>query len=387
MSEESAFPAQAVDIDRKPPTGFAVLNVHRHRDHEHRPAFGVSGVCGESTLPFTVTAAQLRPDAIRLGNLRKGGNWPSEIHRIIRTWSRRQDALRGWIDGLRARYGAGLRLVIWDDTDYDIPWELLWLEADAERSLPAGHLGALITVARWTTVREAGVRPMEHGAECSGPVVGYYDPAMRRDADVFQDFAHQHHDALHSLLGELTQQELRAGLVYLACHGQYGTELTDLRLDVASWEEMDELDMTALRSHATLVCLNACHSARSVHNVAQGEDALRGFAELFLRQGASGCIASSGQVGDDIAHAVIRRIVAEIAADPAKPVAQTLRDFRARATAALPTVIPWTSGAGGRPDEQGQHGVLAFLYSFMFLYFGSPLTTLRLTPRGHEEAS
>jgi hypothetical protein len=398
-SEPEALPAAAVDPDERPPDGFAVLRVHRKRDRYGQEAFGVSGECGELRLPFVMSRAPLRPPELSLAILhelrrdRGSGQedrrpWPSQLLRGIRDWSGGQEELRRWLDEVRARHGSALRLVIWDDTDYEIPWELLWLEADAGRSLTAGHLGALVTVARWTTLRGGDdSRPMVAGTECAGPVHGYYDQHMRRDADVFAAYAHRRHDALLSLITELAERELRAGLVYLACHGRYGDRLYDLWLDQVTWDEMNEADMAALRAHTTLVCLNACHSARPVRNLGRGEDALRGFAELFLRQGASGCIASSGQVGDEIAHEAIRLIVAEIAADPAKPVAQSLREFRARAMTRLPEPIPHIHAVGGDHDVPGQRDVLAFLYSFMFVYYGSPMTTLRLTPRGHEEAS
>lgn len=49
--------------------------------------------------------------------------------------------------------------MVWDDTDYDIPWELLHLTGHQENGLVSGILGALVTVVRWTTVREAGTTP------------------------------------------------------------------------------------------------------------------------------------------------------------------------------------------------------------------------------------
>ncbi len=63
-----------------------------------------------------------------------------------------------------------------------------------------------------------------------------------------------------------------------------------------------------------------------------------------------------------------------------------LRDFRARAAAELPTPVPRTKAADGAVDRDGQRQVLRVLYQFMYVYYGHPLTTLRLTPRGPDGA-
>jgi hypothetical protein len=380
VSEETVLPGAPVDPDERLPAGFARMTVQRSRDHLGRETFHLSGQTGDGTEPFTGTSDQLPAPFIRLSNVQAQGAAPGDIYRAVLDWSRRQTDLTGWINTLRARSGDRLRLIIWDDTDFDIPWELLWLDADDERGLRGGHLGALVTVARWTNIRELGTPRFGQIMECSGHVVGYFQPEMERDIVAFQPFEHRRHLELVPLLRELSHEELRAGLVYFGCHGAFGGGVAELLLGVADWMEINEVDMAGLRHHATMVCLNACHSGRAVLNIDQGEDALRGFAELFLRKGARGCIASSGKVGDDEAHQVITQIVGDVAAAPDKPVAESLRDFRARAAAELPDPLPWVRMENGRIDLEGQRKVRAFLYSFMFLYFGPPLTTLRLRP-------
>lgn len=386
VSEEIALGPQAADPEVRLPEGFAVLKVHRERmslsGGERRQAFAVEGFGDDIRLPYTLTDRQLRAPDLSLGNVQPGdGDFPTLVYRTIKQWSARQPGLVAWINRLRLRHGEELNLVIWDDTDYDIPWELLWLDGGLpEQGLAPGHLGAVVTVARWTTIHEVGTPPLARAEECAGHVLCYFHEHMDADVGAFSGFSHRPHRELLPFLGELERAELRAGLVYLACHGTYGQQLRDLMLGHARWVEMNDVDMAALRHHATLVCLNACHTARVVHNTSGGEDALRGFAELFLRKGARGCIASSGQVGDDVAHGVIHEIVGDLAADPAKPVARALREYRARAAAALPDAPAWVDRRDDDTDVAGQWQILPALYSFMFLYFGPPLTTLRLTP-------
>ena len=375
--------ATSVEPDAPLPVGFAKLTVSRVLDPAGQELFGVAGESDVGPLPFTVTDTQLRPPDIGLGNVSGEGQFPSEIWRAILRWSENQRPLTQWITDLRARHGDGLQLIVWDDTDYDIPWELLWLCGDPAHGLAAGCLGALVNVIRWTTIREVGRPPLEP-AECSGSVLAYFDEPMLADKIAFQAFINQFYSAVGPFLNELDQQSLRAGLVYMGCHGEYGSSVYRLLLDNLTWGELADRDMAAIREWRTVVCLNACHSGRLIRNTGQGEEALRGFAELFLRKGAYGCIAIAGKVGDGEAHALIVRLMEEVTATPRLPVALALRRFRQQAASSLPwelTAAPRTRNDDGSVNTTGQKETLGFLYSFMFLYYGHPLTTLRLNLR------
>ena len=384
-SEPVALPPAPVDPDARLPDGFVRLGVHRAYDEHGRELFGLTGHGGDLELAPGPEDTRLRPEDIALGNVRQDGFAPSEFFHAVTEWSEGQAELVRWINDLRARHGKALQLVIWDDTDFDVPWELLRLSADPRRGLAAGILGALVTVVRWTTIRKAGTTPFGSPAACAGQVLGYYAEPMRRDRQVFERFVHTAHSgSTRTFLNDLARPDLGAGLVYMGCHATYGAKLHHLRLDTVTWSELNAQAMPALDGGHTLVCLNACHSARLVHNTARGENALRGFAELFLRKGAGGCIATSGQVGDDVAHALVRELMGRLGADPDLPVAHALREFRAAAAARLPDPLPFLYGADGRVDTAGQQRLLPFLYSFMFLYFGHPQTTLRLSVRAQE---
>jgi hypothetical protein len=380
---ESLAPA-LVDPDARLPEGFAKLAVHRGTDEYGRELFWLKGHSGDEELALDSEEARLRPDDIALSNVRQGGFAPTELFLAVAEWSDNQEYLLRWINDLRAQHGAKLQLVVWDDTDYDIPWELLRLPADGRHGLASGILGALVTVVRWTTIRQAGTTPFGEPAACSGQVLGYYAKHMTRDIEVFENFAHRVHRRSHTFLGDLARPDLGAGLVYMGCHATYGTKLYDLRLDAITWGELNAQTMRVLDGRRTLVCLNACQSARMVKNSPRGENTLRGFAELFLRKGAGGCIATSGKIGDDIGHDLIRELVRLLSADPELPVAQALREFRARAVAALPDPLPYLYTDDGTVDTAGQQRLLPLLYSFMFLYFGHPQTTLRLSVRAQE---
>ncbi|MET7570279.1 CHAT domain-containing protein [Streptomyces sp. NPDC005492] len=383
--EPVSLAATAVDPDARLPVGFAKLAVNRAYDERGQEVFWLTGHSGDLELSLDSEDTRLRPSGLALSNLRPDGFPPTEIFRAVAEWSGRQEDVVRWINELRARFGAELHLVIWDDTDYDIPWEMLRLTGGRDLGVDDGILGALVTVVRWTTIREAGSTPFDEPAVCSGHVLGYYAEEMRRDATVFDGFEHRgHFGTTRTFLTELARPGLGAGLVYMGCHATHGPNLYKLKLGTVTWNELNGLDMSALDGRRTLVCLNACHSARFVNNRPLGENALRGFAELFLRKGAGGCIATSGKVGDDVAHDLIRELVGQLCADPELPVARALRDFRAAAVARLPDPLPFVYGDDDRFDAEGQREILPILYSFMFLYFGHPLTTLRLSVRAQE---
>ncbi|HET9380637.1 MAG TPA: CHAT domain-containing protein [Streptomyces sp.] len=362
--------------------GFAVLHVQRGDSADGRPGYRLRGWCGELSFTCAPGPTRLTAPAVCLAGLRQeGGEYPSEVLRGIRLWSGNQPELAAWLTSLRARHGDALRLVVWDDTGYDLPWELFWLPGDTRRKLEGGPLGALTVVSRWTTVHDTHQGLPRETGDCHGRVLGYLHRDMTDDGRVFSPYTHRLHCRMTPFLHDLDRPADRTGLVYLGCHGTYGDTVPRLTLGGRTWAELNGEPMTVLRQDRSLVCLNACDSGRFVANRAQGEEALRGFAELFLRKGAGGCIVTSGRVGDQEARTLVRRLVREVAEHPHRPVPQTLRAFRARAVRDFGPLqdIPSVRDDDGQIDTIGQKRVLRLLYAFMFHYYGHPQTTLRLT--------
>ncbi|GAA4817847.1 CHAT domain-containing protein [Streptomyces ziwulingensis] len=362
--------------------GLAVLRVLRSESADGRQGYRLHGWCGELSVTCASGPTRLTAPAVRLAALRQEeGEYPSEVLRGIRLWSDNQRELAHWLQRIRARHGEDLRLVVWDDTGFDLPWELFWLPEDTALKTPGGPLGALTVLARWTTVRDLGPGLPPDTGDCRGRVLGYLHQDMAEDSDVFAPYTHRLHRRMTPFLRELEATADPTGLVYLGCHGTYGDTVPHLTLGDRTWAELNGEAMTVLRRDRSLVCLNACDSGRFVDNRAQGEEALRGFAELFLRKGAGGCIVTSGKVGDGEAREMVRRLMGEVADHPRRPVPQTLRAFRGRALAEFGplTGVPRVRDDDGRVDSAGQKRVLRLLYAFMFHYYGHPRTTLRLT--------
>ncbi|MFG1809451.1 CHAT domain-containing protein [Streptomyces sp. NPDC049040] len=406
--ERTALRSSPADPHRRLPHGMAKLLVQRTRDSEGNLAYLLTGSAddgtadGDAGLPYHA-GPELPPTRITLARVRSNGALPSDYYRAVLDWSRRQRPLVRWLNELRALHGDALQLVVWDDTDFEIPWELLsldGLEGDSEGepdggagtpAAPAGPLGALVPVARWTTIREQAGPLLDGPAQCAGDVVGYFDAPMRSDAAAFQPFAHEPHADPETFLTSLNSSPRGAdrslGLVYMGYYGTHGKGLEDLTAGVLTWYELNEVEMSALAGGGTVVCLNACHSGRLVHNRDGGEDALRGFSELFLRNGATACIATRGEVPDTVASGLLTHLVAHAGRTPERPLAHMLRDYRARAAADLPDPVPRRLASDGTVDHEGQRRVLRFLHHFMYVYYGHPLTTLRLSPRVPEGAA
>ncbi|MFE9994108.1 CHAT domain-containing protein [Streptomyces avermitilis] len=360
--------------------GHAVLRVVRAAGVGGRDGYTLHGWCGDLRLRCPAGPTRLIAPALGLGNLNEKGQFPSEVLRAIKHWSDNQAELGRWINRIRARHGDELRLIVWDDTGYELPWELFRVPADDGHRLGGGLLGALLVTARWTTVHDGSQSLPTETGECQGRVLAYLHEDMTDDGRVFAPYAHQVHAKMTPFLRALDTPDDRTGLVYMGCHGTYGDAVMRLRLGERTWAEFNDQAMHVLGRDRALVCLNACHSGRFVDNHIQGEQALRGFAELFLRKGAGGCIVTAGKVGDQEARELIQRLVREVAGHPDRPVSETLRAFRARAVkdfGAL-AVIPTTRNDDGRVDEVGQKRVLRLLYAFMFHFYGHPRTTLRL---------
>ncbi len=94
-----------------------------------------------------------------------------------------------------------------------------------------------------------------------------------------------------------------------------------------------------------------------------------GFIELFLAKGARGVIGTLGAVGDSHAANFAHDLIQESLRSPNLSVAALLRKLRLRVVENL-------------PEQPTTQDLLPFIYTFMYVYYGNPMTVLRLTPPG-----
>ncbi|MDL4813615.1 hypothetical protein [Actinomadura opuntiae] len=370
--EPRGLGAAPVDVHASLPEATAELTVQRARlDGAGDPVFELSGFCccGED-LPPARNERHGRPPRIALGTLisgRPGGESPARSLNRMRSWSRTKYELLGWIGRIRARHGDDLRLIIWDDSGFEIPWELLWVPAEPASGLPGGWLGALAVVTRWTTVHAPGGPLPYASADRRGGAAGYVADAMRRDRDLLA--AHPLSPSLWELISHLETPGPGPALVYIACHGEYGSTGFDVTLDGLSVGEVDWRTFPRVADGGGLVFVNACHSGRLIDDPEYNDATTRGFAEVFLRSGAAGFLGTAGAVLEDEAHRVAAHLLAGMGAPSGVGVAAALRDYRrAVAVTDLPPVA----------DRPRGKELLPFVSAFMYLYFGGPDTTIAL---------
>ncbi|UBU17995.1 CHAT domain-containing protein [Nonomuraea gerenzanensis] len=367
-TEPQALPAFTVDPGPRWRETTALLQVIPTKN-----GFKVRGTGGDA--PLRAGGRHYGRPRLALGVLADGrhplGLGVLDVDAAMIEWSRDHYELGQWINGLRARWGDDeLQLVIWDDTGFEIPWEMLYLDADPDGGPAEGWLGALVCVSRWTTIRRDGRRPFsDEPKECSGEVAVYLDQDMRGDFAALSPYADEPYDDVHDFLDLLRGQGAGSAclaMVYMACHGTLGDDFSRWRLGGLRWRDLQRPPLAALRRAPSLVFLNACHSGRLVEEAHLGDGVLRGFAAIFLREGAEAVIGTVAEIDTEVASHVAGVIVEELAAGGGKPIAAALRDMRARAVPA---------------DPHDAEQLVAFVYRCMYVYYGNPRTSLRLEAR------
>jgi hypothetical protein len=290
--------------------------------------------------------------------------------------------LKQWFWRLLRSTATPPRLLLYDHTDGEIPWEMFSL-GDGD------YLGARCVVARWQralTEEGADVLPDTRPDPCGGTVVAYIDVEELRDKghdwSLFGTLNPARYEVTVELRRALECTEAGVGLVYLACHGFFGTTPDQFALgseknsaDRLKLTDLRQRELALLRASRGVVFLNACESGRLVKNEIYGDqDFRRGFPELFLGKGAHGVIATLSKVTQIQAAANAAWLLATIQERPAESVAEHLRRLRERAATQL-------HAADEADPEQLSQAQAAFLFTFCYVYYGNPKTSLRLETR------
>jgi hypothetical protein len=289
-------------------------------------------------------------------------------------WSRTKYELNSWLTELRRGIGDDLQLIIWDETDFGIVWELFWHEMDESR----GWLGTVAEIIHWVTV-QSEERHGQFSAQKSdlpGSSVLYYEDS---------ELVPKHHSIRYrakpdfyingvtmiGLLEKLDEDDPgRYGLVYVRGHGEHSNLRTQAKIAGVSLMKISNCQLHALRGSRTLVFLNACNSARSVADPGPGDRTSRNFTEVFLRRHATGVVATLAEV--DVAYSanLSRRLIAR-ALDGGVRIPEFLREERVNEARGLPKNTWQLSD-----DERSK--ILSFLRVSMFAYYGHPESVFKL---------
>ncbi len=373
-SEEKRLLVDALYITSKPPREVAILHVYANGQDQ----YCVWGFNAE--IPVLKMGPLNRPYLV-LGEMVQDRRCPElemphTILQLMREFSFSQIDMRVWLTKLHKHFGSQLRLIIADYTDFEIPWEMIDL---SNRQ----YVGALITVARWQHVigDESHLSLEVKPDECCGHIISYLNreelDGTGPEYEVLEDLNALSFEDPRPFLKQLQQDNnTTVGLVFMACHGIFKNDIRKVALGSIRNEDQ-RLGLLSLRGYnlkllkcsQVVVFINACHSGRLQTEGKYLRDTYRrGFAELFLSKGAKGVIGTLGGVNDTFAAEIARDLLKEASLHPEMPIATILCKLRASAVDSLPS----------EPQDQD---LLRFIYTFMYVYYGNPMTVLKLMKR------
>ncbi|WP_049580731.1 CHAT domain-containing protein [Streptomyces sp. SBT349] len=303
--------------------------------------------------------------------------WQDTYYEVMNWWLP-ESRLVEWVRELLAARGQP-RLVIWDNTPYDIPWELLYHQPslDAEPS-DEGWLGELIPVVRWLSVHD-GARSRDWSAEeraSEGGLLMLEDERFAEREDSFAPYlVEPRARTVQELMNRLGDHLDPFGLLLIRCHGVYSRATRNFTLGGLSLNEYTDFTMRALRRHRAPVLLNACSSGRTVLEARGPGGQVRSFAELFLRRGACAVIATVGDIDLNHSHDFAVRLLhttEERRTNLAAVLHAHRRHYARRAR----------RRAGEARDSRTEADFKLFFASFLYVYYGHPDTSLRTLARG-----
>jgi hypothetical protein len=340
-------------------TGTSLFRLHIYVNGE-RGESGAGDVLLQSRPPLTLA------DVVRRGK------WRKDFHTMMDWWGDKGQ-LAAWMQALisRVRAGAPLRLIVWDQTDYQIPWELYYSDPDGA---PPAWLGATLEVSRWTSINVPGriARYTARVETCRGPVLALETTDLSHYGQVLgpalAPFGVAPLTSMPDLLAKLADTSQRFALLLIRCHGKYAASIGEQELGGVTMAEFREHRMEALRETKAVVLLNACDTASLTSSAAHAYAATRTFAEVFLRRGANSVIATVGLIDQDHSHSFAVRLLQNDGSTVR--LGELLLRHRQDGVEHVKDRV--------HPDTREAADFEAFFYSFMYIYFGHPDSSLEL---------
>ncbi len=306
--------------------------------------------------------------------------------------------LRGWLlklqEKLKNNFDNQLSyLIINDRTDFEIPWEMLELKNN--------YLGASIVTVRWQDITNPDdlydvnslIDLQIEENNCCGNMVAYLNtkdlPSVEEERKNLEQFNPIVHDNIRKFfdflesVGSKDSEDFNISLIFIASHGFFGNDLSDSKLggedskQQISLSQLYEYKWKFLAQKSSLVFMNTCHSGRL-----QQEDQLNviginpktekpyamGFSTFFLKKGAAGVIGTLCKVADQYAAKISHNFFEEYQECPQLPVATILKNLRLKASQKY-------------QSERNDENKYLLLFTFMYVYYGNPMTKLTLTSK------
>ncbi|MEU6556881.1 hypothetical protein ABZ915_42540 [Streptomyces sp. NPDC046915] len=390
-SEPTGLDVRSAPLSEQLPAGTALLCV-KSRTYADEPNYQLDFYYrGTAYSANQETDLQRRrpPDLglHRLAELAREIGWRA-TYRRVKGWWKTEPTLIKWVDWLERAEDP--RLVVWDQTAFEIPWELLYRQRIGGAAVmdaaggTGGWIGAGLPVIRWTTVWD-GDRAERYDPprkDCRGGVLVYEDKEFRSEHDgVGRHEILPRSRRMEDLRVRLERPRTDFGLLLLRCHGIYSEDPDEFMLgDVSLPELSDDWAMPALYDSGAAVLISSCVSARTVEDHRYNAAVPCTFAEVFLRWGAGAVIATLAKVSKGHAHDFAARLLTQAQGGPVG-LAEAVTDNRA-------FHARWAEEAIRYGDATGaEEAIEAFFAGFTFAYFGHPGTTLALeVPQTHPQA-
>jgi hypothetical protein len=363
----------AIDLDRKASPNVAILHVFPHPETPDI-LLQLHGWIGSV---HDLQAASIRRPSPRLDIPRriKANERALSILSSLRVYSEKDtQELNRWV--LRLATSEDVILMIHDQSDDEIPWEML--SPDQKN-----HLGSLLEVSRWL---DRGGPAFSNGLMediTEGQLI-YYLPSQPTEGEpgsegeIPSGLAGEHLGKASDLLFRLSQDLSNIGMVYLACHGKYvyptsgETPYQELYgLDSAN-DLVNDLDLYMLDrrdERVPIFFVNACDSAR----LRIFRNALYGLPDIFLGRVACGYIGTLGPVSDSMASKIGYDILQRLLLPGGGRPSAILRDLRREALAASKGGSLFLPGESDTP-------ALRLLSTLMYVYYGNQPRRLLLRP-------
>lgn len=329
--------------------------------------------------PRRIVSFEPPPD-VKLADFVEEKVHPKTVRDTMRDFSAHlPHRLQSWLSKLEEKYDNQLHLIIVDHTASDFPWEMIELQDNR-------YLGAMWIVVRWIPVSFYGeVRNLHISEEkYSGRVVAYLEheeltktaqgqQALAQEYEALNKLSTQYHETAEILVGALEKLTQGVGLVYLGCHGIFTYGEIHKSLIGTLHNPSGQVPHVAFDSIPKIpeeirpiFFVNACHSARLTRNAL----GIFGLPDILLSRIARGYIGTLGPVGSKHAANIAKHILDAASVEDGAQIAEVLRQLRAKAVNRLVHIS----------ENATLDDWLMLLYSFMYIYYGNPLTQLQLPP-------
>lgn len=395
------------DLDRALPRNIAYLRIRRSSDGsggfeiEIDAAQELFGSNGQSHRPAPARFATY-PRLNFVENLQPGLMMDRrQFWRDIKQLSGAYARVGMW---LRQLYEAtsnngSLHLIIQDSIGLGFPWETLTFAVTIGGQRVAKRLGAAFTVTRWmpyilTDSARDVTSPDVLARECSGGVLAYIsqDIDNQEERDMLLGYRGTLERDIRLFDAALSEPLNDCGLVYLGCHVQFsddgqqdsdpglligtlGDSAQQISLDVLEYDMELQRILDRVTQSKPLVFINACHSGVSARqNARTGVD--QNLPRVFLQNAAQGVIVTLGFVDATSFAPQMAKRVLKLVEDGTLTAAEALRQIRDEEHGKIQQQM------AGRQGDPAHDDLKDFFNAFMYVYYGSPNTHLKLTASG-----